>query len=295
MTADGGDESMDSGISKLTTRLGTAVGDVTPQTMLLVDAGLTAGRRQVRRRRNLVATVAAAVLLAGGGATYTGLATDLFGTHDVPPAGVDQAPELEPATPRGLAAALESLVAIGRPTAAYGQIVEPAGSGDGAESYSEPATMVMLEYQIRSWAGFVQASVSADQAGLAELCDEPEVTCHQRTAPNGQRALVARMRPEPGYGAPMDAVIVFGDDEAVMVSLTAWGSSGRGDRIGVDDLLRWATDPRISQLIDPAWNAVGETMAEFDEQASEEIFSDSTTSSDDGQSDSTTAGTTPSG
>jgi len=133
----------------------------------------------------------------------------------------------------------------------------------------------MLEYQDGAAAGYVSATVTTDAASVEQMCEELDVTCIDRITATGDRAAVVRVQPEPGFGVPMDSVMVFRADEVVLVSTWAFGTKGYVNPIDVSDLMAIATDPRISLRIDPEWNRAGERMTEFDERGSVEIFSDS--------------------
>lgn len=260
---------------ELVQRMGVVVDDVTPDVHALVDGGLAAGRGEVRRKRRLaVGGVAASVALVVGLGVAVDRGTDLLGAERTPPAtGVEQSDGLAAVTPRGLAAALESLVPL-EPYAAYGYVVEGAALDEPGADFSEPATLAMLEYQVGASAGFINATVTTDAAGVELICEDPDVTCTERVAADGDRAVVARTRPEPGYGAPLDAVLVFRADEAVMVTSFAFGTKDFVSPISISDLMGIATDPRISLRVDPQWNQAGELMEQFDEGSSAEIFAD---------------------
>jgi hypothetical protein len=262
--AGGTENGMDGNETLVRARMDTVMGAVTPDTVSLVGGGFAKGRG-IRRRRRLVGAgglaVSATVL---GALTVTGAAENLFDSSAGP---ADRTlTQLEPATPRGLAAAVLSH------TSGLGTLIGVGGMDTGmgpdqivAEVAYRTASGVKVDLQVfggpmtDSWA----------RSGPCADGSAPDYTCTEQTLPDGtlQGILEPRAggrsgdRADTGPGYQLRGVISIRDDSVVAVIETVVGSGSLP--LQVEDLQAIAADPAVGMFTTEAFNAAGQDIPDF--------------------------------
>jgi hypothetical protein len=263
MTGTPFDDDMAGAEAMLRGRLEHAVGAMTPDIGRLVAAGTADGRGALRRRRLLSGVAAAAIaVIAVGSITYA-TQSDLLGSDDHATDN-SQLIELQPATPRGLAAAVMAhtgdvgtLVAVGgtrspgsRPTLLSAQVAYDLGAGVGLE---------------------VDAYATTDMsAGARSACDDASknlsmALCREFALPDGTTAWYVEYASiaDTGDGSPgvMSGVATARDDQVVAVFQTISGTTG----VALDQaaLAAIVADPAVGMSTTPDLNAVGADLPGF--------------------------------
>jgi hypothetical protein len=267
-TPGGMENEMDAHETLVRERFDTAVSGVSPDVVSMVGGGVAVGRG-IRRRRRLLgaasATVASALVL--GTLAAAGGLSSLFDSNGAGPAERTLT-QLEPATPRGLAAAVMSHTSgVGTLIGVAGQRVpqSPGTTGLMADVGYKTASGVKVDLQVLA---------SPDTAKLRHrgICfDEAagKVTCTERTLPDGSAGAVLEWAPSktggPDSRGPSDARIVgvatLRDDQYVVVLETTIGSPSAP--LGVGALQAIVTDPAVGLSTTTDLNAAGQDLPDF--------------------------------
>jgi hypothetical protein len=241
-------------------RFEDAVGSMTPDIGRLVASGTADGRSAVRRRRVLSGIAAAAVaVIAVGSITYA-TQNDLLGGDDHA-TNNGQLVELEPATPRGLAAAvLTHTTSLGQPFAVGGETTNDHGTTLSASvAYKQLDGVGGMELDVYA-TDQVPRSLTSCEAG-----DTPATTsCVEFTLPDGTPAIYVEFGNLPSdNGAEGFAALVatVRDDEAVAASETVSGS--RDLPLDRQDLATIVADPAVGLSTTADFNARGEDIPDF--------------------------------
>lgn len=261
-----GVEGMDFDETQLKERFEAAVGDIQPDVVSLAVAGTAGGRAMVRRRAQLLGVAAAAAVIALG-ATYASTSTDLFGTRPAQPTGPHTVSQLEPATPRGLAAAVMSH------TDRLGELLAVGGSSLEADSGSvQSGVFADVAYTLPDGTKLdLQVYASPDLTAWESTCADfnPTDTCRELTLSDGTPAAYFELDPGTNLdphetdGVPVAAngFVVKRSDQIVTVIQMVVGSSD----LPLDDadLQVLLEDPAIGLSTTAAFNASGQDLADF--------------------------------
>jgi hypothetical protein len=252
-------------------RFDAAVGGTSPDVVSLVGGGLAAGRgmRRTRRLQGAVGVLAASALVVGA-LTATGAIGHLFDSRG--PASNDKGRlvQLEPATPRGLAAAvmthtsgLGTLIGVGGTTQGH----------DGSETQMRDSITAELGYRTGSGVKVdlqVVASPHVDMWRRSVDCSgQTPGTCAETRLPDGTRRVVLQSDAEgkaPSAsgvftGPHVIAVGILRDDAFVVVVETVVNSAQSPLRAAA--LQQIATDPAVGLLTTPELNARGQRLEHF--------------------------------
>jgi hypothetical protein len=253
-------------------RFDSAVGGVNPDVVSLVGGGVAAGRGMRRRRRvqGTVGLLAASALVVGALAA-SGAMGSLFNSEGSPPADqLGRLVQLEPATPRGLAAAVMAH------TEGLGTVIGVGGTAiDKTSDDAELSGGLTVDVGYRTSDGVkvelqVVASPQIKQWPTESACaSQPHVTCTQDVLPDGTTRLVMKADTDGnvpgGQGefaeAHVLAVGLLRDDQFVIALETVANSSSTP--LTVDDLQAIVVDPAVGIATTPDLNAQGQDIPDF--------------------------------
>ena len=186
------------------------------------------------------------------------------------PTGVHQ---LEPATPRGLAAAAIDQFGLGQP-----KIVAGERPSDGAQS--DDQLIVGMGYELDDAKVEIQVYTSSDVTVWREIgCDQPDpagvttIGCSEKPLPDGTPSIHALIR--AGSGSENQTVYqaltsVRRPDQVVLVTETVYVGANDSTEyteatlpIPMDDLIAVVTSPSVGTLTTAAYNDAGEHIEGF--------------------------------
>jgi hypothetical protein len=273
---------MDGNETLVRERLDTAMGGVSPDVVTLVGGGVAVGRG-IRRRRRLMGVAGGAVAsaLVVGTLAVTGVTDNLFDSSADPADAT--LTQLEPATPRGLAAALLSH------TSGTGTLIGVGGMTTGmrpgeilAEAGYRTASGVKVDLQV-----FASPMTQEwSRRGPCASAGAPDYTCTEQTLPDGTLQGILEPRAASGSADSTDAgpdyqlrgVISMRSDSVVAAIETVVGSGSLP--LGVEDLQAIVADPAVGMSTTAAFNAAGLDIPNF----SNDLSSSGSASSGQGSS-----------
>jgi hypothetical protein len=255
------------GETLLRERFAGAVGDITPDLVGLVAGGTEVGRGLVRRRRMQggAGLVAAAALVVGSLALVD--RTDLLGSDG--PTGQGTVMQYEPATARGLAAAVMTH------SDGLGTLIAVGGGTEQAEVVSDSAGLSAEVAYTLADGGTVDLQVIATPGPIKS---DEDVTCPKTTTPEVEDCEPVELA-DGSYGAfityrtgdigrpagdqvtAATALALRRGDELVAVIQYVSGTDGLP--WGKAALLDLLTDPVVGVSTTAALNDAGEQIAEF--------------------------------
>jgi hypothetical protein len=277
------------GETMLADRLSAAVGDVRPDALSLMSAGVLNGRRRLRRRRLQSAALGAAVVVTlTGGLTYAASQTDLLGHRgDETTDRGGEVVQLEQATPRGLAAALlDKASALGEPVA--------VGGWHGDETM--PGSLVVqARFEVPGTNGVeLDLIVSPDVASFADgpcaaTNSENGPTCDEVTLADGTRVGYFEGIQEGDASSPskdqyvlVGVIAVRADGVVTIVESVSGSVTPVSSR---EELVAIATDPLVGFSTRSDFNEQGQEITDFkDAQDSWIVEGDDSASSSGGGS-----------
>lgn len=242
-------------------RMTAAVNGVQPNVPALIDRGLSDGRSSVRRRRQSGWIAASAVVaLVAVGSTY--LASSELRSERQEPTQVGQ---LEPATPRGLAAAvLAHTGSLGDPLMIGGWEL----SGEAQSSSLQSGVMMQVAYGNADDGGVeLQVVASSDvEAVKGPLCADMAqgLDCRESTRTDGTRiATYSQSAPATGSSpaSTFTGYLLVNDTELVSVTQTA--VSQALTPLTASELLAIATDPMVGLATSSELNRAGMQIEDF--------------------------------
>jgi hypothetical protein len=252
-------------------RFDAAVGGTRPDVVSLVGGGLAAGRgmRRTRRLQGAVGVLAASALIAGA-LTATGAIGHLFDSQGPASNHKGTLVQLEPATPRGLAAAmmahtsgLGKLIGVGGTTQAH----------DGSETQMRDSITAELGYRTGSGVKVDLQVVASPHVDMwrrnVDCSGQAPGTCAQTRLPDGTRRVVVQAETDGkapsasgGFSGPhVIAVGILRDDSFVIVVETVVNSAHSPLDAGA--LQQIATDPTVGISTTSALNAEGLRIRHF--------------------------------
>jgi hypothetical protein len=252
-------------------RFDAAVGHTRPDVVSLVGGGLAAGRgmRRTRRLQGAVGVLAASAVVIGA-VTATGVIGHLFDSQG--PASNDKGRlvQLEPATPRGLAAAVMAH------TAGLGTLIGVGGTTqghDGSETQMRDSITAELGYRTGSGVKVdlqVVASPHVDMWRRSVDCSgQTPGTCAQTRLPDGTRRVVLQSDADgkaPSasgrFSGPHVIAVGILRDEAFVVVVETVVNSAQSP-LGAGALQEIATDPAVGVSTTSALNAAGLRIEHF--------------------------------
>jgi hypothetical protein len=252
-------------------RFDAAVGGTRPDVVSLVGGGLAAGRgmRRTRRLQGAVGLLAASAVVIGA-VTATGVIGHLFDSQG--PASNDKGRlvQLEPATPRGLAAAVMAH------TAGLGTLIGVGGTTqghDGSETQMRDSITAELGYRTGSGVKVdlqVVASPHVDMWRRSVDCSgQTPGTCAQTRLPDGTRRVVLQSDADgkaPSasgrFSGPHVIAVGILRDEAFVVVVETVVNSAQSP-LGAGALQEIATDPAVGVSTTSGLNAAGLRIEHF--------------------------------
>jgi hypothetical protein len=252
-------------------RFDAAVGGTSPDVVSLVGGGLAAGRgmRRTRRLQGAVGVLAASAVVVGA-LTATGAIGHLFDSQGPASTHKGRLVQLEPATPRGLAAAVMAH------TSGLGTLIGVGGTTQGHDgSETEMRDSITAELGYRTDSGVkvdlqVVASPHVDMWRHSVDCSgQTPGTCAQTRLPDGTRRVV--LRSDADGKAPSASGVFSGPhviavgilrDEAFVVVVETVVNSPHSP-LGVGALQEIATDPAVGVSTTSALNAAGLRIEHF--------------------------------
>jgi hypothetical protein len=252
-------------------RFDAAVGGTSPDVVSLVGGGLAAGRGMRRRRRlqGAVGVLAASAVVVGA-LTATGVIGHLFDSQGPASSDRGRLVQLEPATPRGLAAAVMAH------TSGLGTLIGVGGTTQGHESSdSQMRDSITAELGYRTDNGVkvdLQVVASPHVSAWRHEVDcstQTPGTCAQTRLPDGTRRVVLQAEGDgkaPGAsgafsGPHLVAVGILRDESFVVVVETVVNSAQSPLDAGA--LQEIATDPTVGVSTTSALNAQGMRIQHF--------------------------------
>jgi hypothetical protein len=253
-------------------RFDAAVGGISPDVVSLVGGGVAAGRGMRRRRRvqGVVGALAASALVVGALAA-SGALGSLFDSQGAPPADqLGRLVQLEPATPRGLAAAVMAH------TEGLGTVLGVGGTAiDKTSDDAELRSGLTMEVGYRTSDGVkvdlqVVASPQTKSWPTESACaSQPHVTCRQDVLPDGTTRLVMKVDTgDTGSDAQAETskahvigVGILRDDQFVIALETVVNSES--NPLTVDELQAIAVDRAVGIATTPDLNARGQDIPDF--------------------------------
>jgi hypothetical protein len=246
-------------------RLDAAVGGTSPDVVSLVGGGLAAGKgmRRTRCLQGAVGVLAASALILGALAA-TGAIGHLFDSQG--PASNDKGRlvQLEPATPRGLAAAVMAH------TSGLGTLIGVAGTTQSGTQMRGSIT-AELGYRTDGGVKVDLQVVASPRVGMwrhvveAQCSNPRSLRCSRTRLPDGTTRAVLQTQKNgaaPGASGPhLLAVGILRDDSFVIVIETVVNSAQ--NPLGVAALQQIATDPAVGLSTTPALNAQGLRIKHF--------------------------------
>jgi hypothetical protein len=253
-------------------RFDAAVAGVSPDVVSLVGGGLTAGRG-IRRRRRLQGAVAvlATAAVAAGALSASGTIGNLLNSQGSDSTGrPGKLVEFEPATPRGLAAAVMAH------TSGLGTLIGVGGTTPGQHSSNAQSRRnVQAELGYRTDSGIkvdlhVLASpqISVWRRSI-DCAGQPSGTCISARLPDGTTRVVLQ---EAAGGKPPSAPGVFSGPHLIVVGILRPDSfvvvietvvNSAQSPLGVAALQKIATDPAVGLSTTGALNAQGLRIPHF--------------------------------
>jgi hypothetical protein len=277
-------------------RFDRAVSDLTPEVTTLVDAGQRRGEAMRRRRR--IASGAGVVMVAAVTVGAVAFGQGVFdhesaGPTNPDPTGVQQ---LEPATPRGLAAALVDVLDAGDPTLTSGDMLTDDRSGRemqaGAAYQIEGAPVEVELYVGNTSSGGVEVTCAEARTSATTWCDDTALADGTPVI----RVVTASRLPDRGTAAVSAGVVVWRNGVAVsaieILPDDAAGPAYTEENlpISIDRLLKLASDPRIGLQTTAAYNESGEGLEDFRENLDTSTGSGSASGSSQHYSEESTTG-----
>lgn len=239
-------------------RLSAAVTEVRPDVSALIDGGLSAGRDSVRRRRRQSWSAAvAAIAVVAAGSAYLGT-SDLRSDRQEP----TDVGQTEPATPRGLAAAvLSHTESLGQPAVIGGwNLTEAEGimGGMTVEMGFGNATDGGVELQV-----VASPDTASVEGPLCKTVAQGQ-TCRASTLDDGSRVAIftqsETVSPD-SLASSITGYLVVGETQVVVVLQTVVGD--KVAPLSEDELLAIATDPMVGLTTGSQFNDEGLLIDEF--------------------------------
>jgi hypothetical protein len=264
-------DSMDANETLVKEHFDAAVGGTQPDVVSLVGGGLAAGRGMRRRRRVQGAVgIVAASAVAVGALTATGAIDDLFNSQG--PASPDKGRlvQLEPATPRGLAAAVIAH------TSDVGTLIGVGGMRQGqhgGEAQMRDSITAEVGYRTGSGIKIDLQVVASPQVGIwrrnVDCSSQTPGTCTRTRLPDGTTRVVmqadanGKAPATPGsFSGPHLIVVGILRQESFVVVVESVVNSAQSP-LGVEDLQSIATDPAVGLSTTSALNTQGLSIRHF--------------------------------